>query len=236
MQKELSDATDDCMIVEFEPETLKVVREAVYNVADLDVPTRDLADKLDMSDYNPLSMVIISPSYVPIGLLVKPDCKTRLLAVRGKHRHRLERALFHALSVFSTDALDVNEARERFLGKVWTMIDYWETVDPEQKSLRERLSGLAFSILSTIDGAAVDHPAMHLIPMSTEEDNEFRRRVCERPYRSTEEFDFQDYDIAGSLHDIFHEVEEHYLPKTDKKVLDYHPESQPEIEENHREP
>lgn len=152
MQKELSDATDDCMIVEFEPETLKVVRVAVYSVADLDVPPRDLADKLETSDYSPLSLVSISPSYVATGLPVKSDCKTRLLAVRGKHRALLERAIYQALN-------------------------------PE-------------SVLRRTHGR-------------------------ERGERA----------ILGE-----DEVEEHYLPKTDKKVLDYHPESQPEIEENHREP
>lgn len=70
------------------------------------------------------------------------------------------------------------EVREALLMNIWQAIDYWDTVDGSTQ--RERLQGLAFSILATLDGCSVGIPEFSIVPMDGVE------------------------NIGGSLHEVFH--------------------------------
>lgn len=98
--------------------------------------------------------------------------------------------------------LSVEEVRSRFLTHVRGIVDYWDEVAREP-SLRKRLEGVAFTILSTIDGSAADLPAFALIPTPHPTDKAFSQEQGEDWYP-----DFQPAqevcDIAGGLHERFY--------------------------------
>lgn len=63
------------------------------------------------------------------------------------------------------------EAKEVFLNHVRCMIRYWR--DEEGTSTEDKLSGLAFSILSLIDGSTLSLPAMDLVLRPHESDQQY---------------------------------------------------------------
>lgn len=92
--------------------------------------------------------------------------------------------------------LTPEEAREKFLRKMWQIIGYWEN-EARAGTTRDRISGAVFTILATIDGDAADIPAFTLTPIVPKEDVEFLRANGENwmPHGA---------DIAGGLHEHFH--------------------------------
>lgn len=52
------------------------------------------------------------------------------------------------------------EVRGQFLNTIRNYVDYWDSVD--ERSSKEKLSGLAFSILNILDGTTIDLPAFNL--------------------------------------------------------------------------
>lgn len=68
------------------------------------------------------------------------------------------------------------EAREAFLGHLRALIVSWESLP--QKTSREKLEGLAFSILSTLDGCS-RLPAMDLVLRPHETDEAYCRETGE---------------------------------------------------------
>ena len=104
------------------------------------------------------------------------------------------------------------EVRSHFLNHVHAMVEFWLRDDLDLKGspdeLRERLEGLAFSILSTIDGSSVDVPAFILapkfllVPCPHPEDKEWLIQEGENYYRPVNEDDIA-MDIAGDLHHQF---------------------------------
>lgn len=74
--------------------------------------------------------------------------------------------------------LTKDEAREILLTEIWEEIAYWENVDG--RACREKLQGLAFSILATLDGCTVGVPEFSIVPMDGIE------------------------NIGGSLHEVFY--------------------------------
>ena len=55
------------------------------------------------------------------------------------------------------------------------LVEYWENVKlaPERDSLRDRLSGLMFSVLATIDGVSADIPKFILAPDPHQDDKDY---------------------------------------------------------------
>lgn len=96
-----------------------------------------------------------------------------------------------------------NEVRERFLKKVWSTIDYWSSV--EGISYREKMEGLAFSMLVILDGgSSMDMPGFVVSPHPHPDDKEFSRGEGENWYPQISKGEA--CDIAGSLHEQFHGV------------------------------
>ncbi len=74
------------------------------------------------------------------------------------------------------------EVQEKFLNHLWDLVKYWETVEstpiptdpnPKPKTTRDRLEGLAFSILAMLDGCAVTMPAFEIYPAPHPEDKQY---------------------------------------------------------------
>lgn len=76
-----------------------------------------------------------------------------------------------------------HEDQKQFIDHINLMVDYWETNIPEMSS-RQKLEGLAFSILTALDGCAMSLPSYAVIPIY---DN-----------------DTMGTDIAGDLHENMH--------------------------------
>ncbi|MBD3261177.1 MAG: hypothetical protein GF334_05760 [Candidatus Altiarchaeales archaeon] len=69
--------------------------------------------------------------------------------------------------------MTVEECREIFMRQVASIAAYWARV-PGRTDL-EKCNGVAFSILSMLDGSNVDIPAFDLIPSPHGSDEEFHR-------------------------------------------------------------
>jgi len=98
------------------------------------------------------------------------------------------------------------EARENFLRAVWTSIEYWNQVDGQTQ--RERLEGLAFSILVALDGYAGNLPHFMVIPDPHPDDKAFLRKCGENWYPENS-VSPSVCDISGEMHDLFNQFSPH---------------------------
>ena len=89
------------------------------------------------------------------------------------------------------------EVQEKFLEHIRDLIDYWEE-EARAKTSREKLEGLAFSILTALDGCAAALPGFEVKAIGTEEDIEYFEEIDENYYPIDGE------DIAGNLHELFY--------------------------------
>lgn len=87
------------------------------------------------------------------------------------------------------------EMREQFLIGIHNRIEYWNN---QRSDTLDKLEGLAFSILSMIDGCSMDSPGYSLIPFSDEVDIEYLRRNGENYYP------VDSPDLGGCLHELFY--------------------------------
>lgn len=90
------------------------------------------------------------------------------------------------------------EIREDFLEHIRGLVDYWEN-ESRAKTSKEKLDGLAFSILSMLDGCSGDMPAFEVKAIGTEEDIEYFKSLDENYYPLEGE------DISGYLHELFYQ-------------------------------
>lgn len=98
--------------------------------------------------------------------------------------------------------LSVDEAREKFLIKMWQLIDYWDKTPDSitdgfggfiKQGQRERLEGLMHSVLASgFDGAGLDLPPMEIKPILPLGDVEY--------HKANGENWFPTVDIGGDLH------------------------------------
>ncbi len=63
------------------------------------------------------------------------------------------------------------EAKDAFLTHIRALIDYWSRVDGQNE--KEKLSGLAFSILNIFDGTTIALPAMDIVLRPHKSDKQF---------------------------------------------------------------
>jgi hypothetical protein len=71
------------------------------------------------------------------------------------------RFLRSALEKRMCRAFTKDEVTEMFLGHMWSLVDYWSH---QQTTDKEKLKGLLFSILATLDGVDMDMPKFLVIP------------------------------------------------------------------------
>lgn len=94
-----------------------------------------------------------------------------------------------------------DEVRELFLKHVWQMIHYWNNQQPDRLSA---LEGLAFTILSTLDGSAMDLPGFLVIPSPHPDDKEDCIAAGDRWFPPYSPGDTTVCDIGGVLHEQFY--------------------------------
>lgn len=102
----------------------------------------------------------------------------------------------------------VDEVREKFLEAVRRRVEYWEK-ETRVASVRDRLDGLAFTILAMLDGSSMEMPGFVLIPCPHEDDKKYLQSQGENWYRpiKTELVEALG-DISGSLHDRYYRTED----------------------------
>lgn len=95
------------------------------------------------------------------------------------------------------------EIMRQFLDYFSAMVDFW--ADVKGKNDKEKLSGLAFSILSMLDGCAGDLPAFEVIPTPHPEDKEYLKSQGENWYPDVESGD-EAVTVHGDhmLHELWH--------------------------------
>lgn len=94
------------------------------------------------------------------------------------------------------------QVRQEFLDHVRMLVNYWDKETSKTDS-REKLEGLAFSILVAIDGEAVALPSFILAPCPNEDDKQYHIDNGEDYYPENHDSDVK-CDIAGNLHNEFY--------------------------------
>lgn len=97
--------------------------------------------------------------------------------------------------------LTEEEVREKFLRHVWGLVEYWGKVEGADN----RLEGLAFSILTALDGAALSLPAFIVAPYPHPEDKAYHQGEGEDWYPENDSAKVNG-NISGSLHEHFLEL------------------------------
>jgi len=94
-----------------------------------------------------------------------------------------------------------DEVRQQFLEHVWELIGYWRKLP--NKTEREKMEGLAFSILSTLDGSSASICGFIVAPSTNPEDMQYHIDNGENWYAQNHESDIK-CDIGGCLHELYH--------------------------------
>ena len=94
-------------------------------------------------------------------------------------------------------ALTPDEVGDALVDRIWEYVDGWH--NERNKTTRDMLSGLAFSILALLDGADPDLPDFKVSPTPASDDKKYRIE------RGLDWFPTDEPDVAGSLHKRFQE-------------------------------
>lgn len=95
------------------------------------------------------------------------------------------------------------EIREQFLDHIRAMVNYWDSIPKE--TTKEKLDGLAFSILAALDGSSAGLPGFIVAPLPHQDDKQYNIENDENYYPENDEIENQiKGDIAGLLHELFY--------------------------------
>ncbi len=94
------------------------------------------------------------------------------------------------------------EVRNALLDHVWSMIDYWRH-QANATTEQERMEGLAFSILTMLDGESSELPKFIVAPDPHPDDRPFLIAQGEDYFPENSHLKVAS-DLGGSLHDNFH--------------------------------
>ena len=89
------------------------------------------------------------------------------------------------------------EVQKNFISTIKGMAEYWDSLP--DKTSKEKLDGLSFSILAMLDGCNVGFPGFKVIPFPHPDDKQYAIDNGEDYYPST-------VDIAGTLHEQYHRI------------------------------
>ena len=111
-----------------------------------------------------------------------------------------------------------DEIREKFLRLVHSYIHYWHKI-PDASCL-EKLEGLAFSILVILDGGT-SLPGFIVAPAPHPDDKKYCQKNGMRWYPQNHKSEIK-CDIAGSLHEMFHEYKSGPTPVAGEGAISEH--------------
>ena len=96
------------------------------------------------------------------------------------------------------------EVREMFLNHVCELIQYWETVIPSDgriETIKDRLEGLAHSLLVTLDGGSLALPGFVIAPLGDPSDKQYHIDNEENWFPCNSEVELSG-EIGGGLHEL----------------------------------
>lgn len=96
--------------------------------------------------------------------------------------------------------LTKEEVQYEFITYIKELVNYWDSV--ETKSSKEKLNGLAFSILTALDGESANLPAFIVAPEPHKDDKTFREKQGKNYYPENQS-DSVKCNISGNLHSSF---------------------------------
>ena len=96
------------------------------------------------------------------------------------------------------------EIREQFLNNVWSLLNYWKN-ESRAKTIDKKMEGFAFSFLVMLDGGSCNLPGFIVAPATHESDKEYHIENGENWYPQNHNAKVK-CDIAGCLHEFFHEL------------------------------
>lgn len=94
-----------------------------------------------------------------------------------------------------------DEVRENLLSYIWTMISYWKD-EARKPDTQGKLEGLAFSILTALDGCANGVPAFIVAPNPHPDDKDYLIDNGENWFPENHESEVK-CNLSGSLHELF---------------------------------
>jgi hypothetical protein len=100
--------------------------------------------------------------------------------------------------------LSVDEVRNNFLDHVRGIVEYWNDESRVKSSTKERLEGVAFSILVALDGGSAGLPGFVVAPSPHPDDKDYCKMEGENWYPKAP---VVKCDIAGCLHELFYKKE-----------------------------
>lgn len=89
------------------------------------------------------------------------------------------------------------ETRDKFLKHVHALVDYWEN-ESRAPTSRAKLSGLAFSIMSALDGGTLGLPGFIVVTNPCDSDKEYHRDNGENWFPAGADL--------GVLHEFYHQA------------------------------
>ena len=95
----------------------------------------------------------------------------------------------------------IREVRGEFISHIKHLTKYWNEV--KNKDCKEKLDGLAFSILAMLDGSSADICGFVVAPCPHEDDKQYNIDNGNDYYPENDSA-MINCDIAGSLHDEFY--------------------------------
>jgi len=117
------------------------------------------------------------------------------------HKNILERYIENNNLIKHESAYTTDEIREKVLNHIRAMVQYWDNL-PKETTV-EKLDGLAFSILTMLDGCTMDLPGFIVAPCPHEDDKSYHLDHKEKFYPDNSNIKV-DGDIAGCLHELFY--------------------------------
>ena len=93
-----------------------------------------------------------------------------------------------------------DEVRDKLIEHLKVMVRYWNSVD--EIDTLEKLEGMAFSVLSMLDGCSMDVPGFIVAPCPHPDDKEYCKEEGENWFPQNHESEVN-CDISGDLHEHF---------------------------------
>lgn len=100
--------------------------------------------------------------------------------------------------------LTEEEVRAKVLEHVWELIQYWEKESSRTDS-KGKLQGLAFSMLSMLDGDSMGIPKFIVAPDPHPKDKAYHKKEGEDWFPDNSKVNIK-ADLGGSLHEHFHDA------------------------------
>jgi len=100
-------------------------------------------------------------------------------------------------------SLTNEEIRDIVLDQMWALVDYW-AAEAREIDKREKLAGLAFSILAMLDGSSIAIPAFRICTAPHSDDQEYHKKRGENWFPNNSDVEMEGEITELPLHEFWH--------------------------------